>query len=281
MLFPVPSLKTQIISMYQRPGFVESLQKWTNRVNIADLYTDIYDGEVWKTFPSSLDNPDTQFFTNETADSNFGIMINLNWFQPFNSSAYSSGVIYGVICNLSRDIRFKRENMLYLGLLPGPEEVKLHKINHYLSPIVDELLEFWDGVDLPSTDLHPTANISGRKLNYGGFDDMTEWFMQKDLNEYRRNAERWRLCKSKYERKKYVSETHIVKRLWIDGGKITKTHLKLMEKRAKKIQVPVDLGRIPSKIATGEGFSGYTADQWRSFSRRAGSECRYTPPTSA
>jgi hypothetical protein len=56
-----------------------------------------------------------------------------------------------------------------------------------------------------------------------------------------------------------------VKKLWVDGGKITKTHLKLMEKRAKKIQVPIDLGRIPSKIATGEGFSEYTADQWRSF----------------
>ncbi|EXX62100.1 hypothetical protein RIR_v02001528800 [Rhizophagus irregularis DAOM 181602=DAOM 197198] len=142
MLFSVPSLKTQIISMYQRLGFVESLQKWTNRVNIANLYTDIYDGKLWKTFPSSLDNPDTRFFTNETADSNLGIMINLDWFQPFNSSAYSSGVIYRVICNLPRDIRFKRKNMLYLGLLPGLEEVKLHKINHYLSPIVDELVEF-------------------------------------------------------------------------------------------------------------------------------------------
>ncbi|PKB93185.1 hypothetical protein RhiirA5_247878, partial [Rhizophagus irregularis] len=78
------------------------------------------------------------------------IMINLDWFQPFNSSAYSSGVIYRVICNLSRDIRFKRENMLYLGLLPGLEEIKLHKINHFLSPIVNELLEFWDGIDLLS-----------------------------------------------------------------------------------------------------------------------------------
>ncbi|PKC16579.1 hypothetical protein RhiirA5_406814 [Rhizophagus irregularis] len=75
--------------------------------------------------------------------------------------------------------------MLYLGLLPGPEEVKLHKINHYFSLIINELLEFWDGVNLPSTNLHPTAlvgchrcykiaNISERKLNYGGFDDMTE-----------------------------------------------------------------------------------------------------------
>ncbi|PKC16578.1 hypothetical protein RhiirA5_281903 [Rhizophagus irregularis] len=33
--------------------------------------------------------------------------------------------------------------------------------------------------------------------------------MQKNLNEHRRNAERWRLCKSKYERKKYISKTHV------------------------------------------------------------------------
>jgi hypothetical protein len=57
----------------------------------------------------------------------------------------------------------------------------------------------------------------------------------------------------------------IIKRLWIDGGKITKPDLELMERRAKQIKVPADLGRIPYKIATGEGFSGYTTDQWKSF----------------
>jgi hypothetical protein len=56
-------------------------------------------------------------------------------------------------------MRFKQKNMLYLELflLSEPDEVKLHKINHYLSSIVDELLEFWDGVDLLSTNLHPTG----------------------------------------------------------------------------------------------------------------------------
>ena len=44
-------------------------------------------------------------------------------------------------------------------------------------------------------------------------------------------------------------------------GKITKSHLELMEKRAKNIKVPADLSRIPYKIATGEEFSGYIADQ--------------------
>ena len=38
-----------------------------------------------------------------------------------------------------------------------------------------------------------------------------------------------------------------------------------MEKREKQIKVPVDVRRIPYKIATGEGFLGYTADQWKTF----------------
>jgi hypothetical protein len=57
----------------------------------------------------------------------------------------------------------------------------------------------------------------------------------------------------------------IVKRLWIDGGKLSKSDLKLMENRARQIKLPADMGRIPYKISTGDGFSGFTADQWKSF----------------
>jgi hypothetical protein len=57
----------------------------------------------------------------------------------------------------------------------------------------------------------------------------------------------------------------IIKRLWIDGEKINRYDLELMKRRAKVIKVPADLGRIPYKIATGKGFSGFTADQWKSF----------------
>ena len=101
--------------------------------------------------------------------------------------------------------------MLILALLPGPNEVKLHKINHYLTPIVDELLEFWSGVNLsPSKDhlegkkiwlaiicyandiptarklcghisakaacyrCYKRANVIGRKSNFGRFDDISE-----------------------------------------------------------------------------------------------------------
>jgi hypothetical protein len=327
LLFPLPNLRIQINSLYQRPEFRQQLRKWTNRDVNNEILADIYDGKIWKNFPDTSGDP---FFTPEAADSHLGIMINLDWFQPFESSVYSCGAIYGVICNLPREIRFKKENMLTLGLLPGPNEVKLHKINHFLAPIVDELLEFWNGIEIPaagknvrvaliccSNDIpaarklcghvsalvgchrcYKVASSSGNKLNFGGFDDMDDWFVERDLEEHRRNAEDWRLCKSEEERKRHVSSTHvrwtellrlpyfnpirhlivdpmhclflgvahwIIKKLWIDGNRITKHNLEKMEERAKDIQIPTDLGRLPNKIATGEGFSGFTADQWKTF----------------
>src|SRR5437868_9655092 len=95
-----------------------------------------------KNFPSSLNIPNAaRFFELETVDKHLGIMINLDWFQPFKSAVYSCRAIYGVICNLPCDIRFKRGNMLTLALLLEPNEIKLDKINHYLTLIIDELLE--------------------------------------------------------------------------------------------------------------------------------------------
>ena len=46
---------------------------------------DIFDGKIWKNFPSES----APFFTPETANRHLGIMINLDWFQPFESSVYS------------------------------------------------------------------------------------------------------------------------------------------------------------------------------------------------
>ena len=54
-------------------------------------------------------------------------------------------------------------------------------------------------------------------------------------------------------------------KLWIDERILTSHDFALMESRAKKMQVPSDIGRIPYKIATGEGFSRFTADQWKTF----------------
>ena len=229
LLFPLPNLKTQIISLYQRPDFEDQLQKWTSQHANSEIMTDIYDGKIWQNFPSQ-DNINSRFFTKEIADSNLGIMINLDWFQPYDSTPYSCGAIYGVICNLPRNVRFNKENILTLRLLPGPSEVKLDKINNYLKPIVNELLDFWNGIKLStkkfpngrkirlavicySNDIpaarklcgHISAQVGchrcyktatrkedGERPNFGGFNDMENWFRMRDVEEHKRNAEIWK-----------------------------------------------------------------------------------------
>ena len=48
---------------------------------------------------------------------------------------------------LERHLRYKRENIIIVGILPGPHEPS-RNINSFLEPLVTELLEFWSGKEL-------------------------------------------------------------------------------------------------------------------------------------
>ena len=54
----------------------------------------------------------------------------MDFFQPFTHTTYSVGVIYCVILNLPRELRYKFENMIVISIIPGPHEPKLN-INTY------------------------------------------------------------------------------------------------------------------------------------------------------
>ena len=189
--------------------------------------SDIYVGRIWKEFKDP--NEDRLFFWHDVLDSNLGIMLNLDWFQPFDNFQHSVGVIYGVICNLPRSERFKTSNTITLAVIPGPGEPKLHKLNHYLAPIIDQFIELWKGIDISTNETsskHIRAAIiccacdipAARKLcglisaraachicekvanfddrnqsNFGGFDDMNQWFVKRDADEIGRASCRERV----------------------------------------------------------------------------------------
>ncbi|GBC02642.1 hypothetical protein RclHR1_04730003 [Rhizophagus clarus] len=107
-------------------------------------------------------------------------------------------------------------------------------LRHHPYPLVDQLLELWQGIELPKTFEHfsrksvkraiiccscdiPAARklcgfISARiacyrcykhanyddknQPNYGGFDDMESWFIEKNINEIKNNASIWKACKT-------------------------------------------------------------------------------------
>ena len=83
---------------------------------------------------------------------NLALMLNVDWFTPYERSQYSVGVIYLTVLNLPRSMRYKLENVLVIGCIPGPKEPK-HHINTYLTFMVYELEELWSGihVTIPGT----------------------------------------------------------------------------------------------------------------------------------
>lgn len=78
-----------------------------------------------------------------------GVMLNVDWCQPFKHINYSCGVIYMVLANLPSEERFKPENVMIVGVIPGPSEPK-GNMNTFLKPIVNELLDLWNGVTIKS-----------------------------------------------------------------------------------------------------------------------------------
>ena len=44
---------------------------------------------------------------------------------------------------MSRDKRFKEENIILVGIIPGPKESHFN-VNSYLSPLVEELRTAWE-----------------------------------------------------------------------------------------------------------------------------------------
>lgn len=114
-------------------------ESWRLNKTKKDFSNDVYDGKVWKEF---LKYNDQSFLE---LPYNYALLLNIDWSQPFDHTNHSEGVIYLAVMNIERKQRFLQENMILVGVIPGPREPKSN-INSFLRPLIDELLKLWHGV---------------------------------------------------------------------------------------------------------------------------------------
>ena len=196
---------------------------------------DIYDGNVWKSF-LTLNGKECL-----SGRYTFGLLINIDWFQPYRHVEYSVGAIYIAILNFPRNLRYRRENMLLIGIIPELHESKLH-INPFLEPLVEELLKLWNGIEMVTTEgnqliravllCHSSDILATRKMggfvghgalkgcslclksfvthsftekpDYGGFD--CENWPNRSMNDHQRKGFEWKHAKTQAERQKIERE---------------------------------------------------------------------------
>ena len=97
------------------------------------MLSSVYDGQIWSDFMQCEGVP---FLASPHS---YGLILNLDWFQPYKHLTYSVGVLYLSV------LRYSKAYTILVGILPGPHEPKL-TVNTYLEPLVNDLLELWRGV---------------------------------------------------------------------------------------------------------------------------------------
>lgn len=128
-----------------QPGKLDMFSHWKYRSVPAGIMADIYDGAVWKSF-LSLNGKD--FLSNKYT---LGLCLNVDWFRPYKHVEYSVGAMYIAVLNFPRQLRYLRENVILVGVLPGPHEPSLH-MNSFIEPLVRQLLKLWNGVEMFTPD---------------------------------------------------------------------------------------------------------------------------------
>ena len=320
------SLISSLIQILSKPQILSLCEQWRQRSSVdGQLLGDVYDGQLWKDFQVVDGVP---FLSSPHS---IALSFNTDWFQPFTHTTYSVGVMYIVIQNLPRNIRYKPENVILCGIIPGPKEPE-YTINSYLSPLVEDLLYLWRGVSMTlpnlsrvtiraallciSCDLPATRKVLGfasfnsshgcskchhhfphlkeyKKHDFSDFDYLN--WVPRSLSTHQAFAQQYSQTKSKSEQKKLVQDhgvrncvllklpyfdpirVHVIDPMhnlllgtakmvtstWIEEGILCQQKLKQIQDTIEQIHAPVDVGRLPAKVAS--SFSGFKADQWRNW----------------
>ena len=119
-------------ALLNRPGFSSSCEEWRSRRVKSGVMDDVYDGKIWNEFQCYNGQP----YLSQAW--NLALMMNFDFFQLYKHTTYSVGAIYCIIMNLPRTMRYKTDNVILVGLIPGHHEPR-HNINTFLEPLVNEL----------------------------------------------------------------------------------------------------------------------------------------------
>ncbi|KDR82484.1 hypothetical protein GALMADRAFT_30935, partial [Galerina marginata CBS 339.88] len=136
--------KDWLARMASRSGFEEkAARSWNkNRKSGSDKMDDVIDGEYLRNFKG----PDGKIFGTATTDEErYAFTLCVDFFNPYTNKQAGKKASIGIISlaclNLPPEERYKPENIFLAGIIPGPKEPPLNALNHYLSLLVNDLLD--------------------------------------------------------------------------------------------------------------------------------------------
>jgi hypothetical protein len=114
---------------------------WAWRCGKRDDMWDLWDSSVI----GELKGPDEKLFSEGTSgETQLVWSLSVNWFNLYlNKQAgklASTGSMVMACLNLPPSLRLQEETSYLVRIIPGPKEPRKDQINHFLRPLIDDLL---------------------------------------------------------------------------------------------------------------------------------------------
>ncbi|KAL1925906.1 hypothetical protein VTP01DRAFT_7245 [Rhizomucor pusillus] len=116
--------ETRPLSKYATGATLPPRSLRSKRSTRPGVMYDVYDGRMWTQVPGPDSTPGHHSpFVNMPRS--LLVTLNIDWFQAFDKKGpYSVGAIYMTVKNLLRAERYQKENIILVGIIPGPREPK-------------------------------------------------------------------------------------------------------------------------------------------------------------
>jgi len=159
-MYHTQSILTALGRILSRPGVEDCLEEYVQDTFSYALpqLRDIWHGSVMSSIPwRAAPDPDSR-------ELRLVFSLSIDWFNAHHSSqrgkSWSVGGVYLTILNLPPHLRHLPENMILVGLIPGPNKPSGVALQNFVKLLVDELLILWDhGVYITRTFRHRVGRL--------------------------------------------------------------------------------------------------------------------------
>jgi hypothetical protein len=147
--FRYTPLIPQLQGLFQRASSIKNMgyRAETEATHDPGTYTDIFDGENYRTLRNTQVREDRDYkFFDDPTDIALGLATDgFTLFKRRRRGLSTAWPIVLVNLNLPPKIRTRLENVICVGVIPGPKQCK--DLNSFLIPLLEELLKLADGVE--------------------------------------------------------------------------------------------------------------------------------------